>query len=61
MFEYDFDNGTVTFLRDRGVEVTYTGPLSRVQSVRQHPNGSFEAAADPRLQMGGGFVVDVDS
>ncbi|KAI9842239.1 MAG: hypothetical protein M1837_007384 [Sclerophora amabilis] len=57
-FEYKYDNATVDFMRRRGHNVTYIAPgQSSASQIRVLANGKFEAAAEPRLQNSGGFVI----
>ena len=46
-FEYPYDNSTVAFMKGRGHNVTWTGRISDLMALRKHPNGTFEAAAEP--------------
>lgn len=57
-FEYDFDNSTTAFLKSVGANVTWVAPGgSTAQGLRRLPNGTFEAAGEPRQKNSGGFVV----
>ncbi|KAI9374327.1 gamma-glutamyltranspeptidase [Aspergillus egyptiacus] len=57
-FEYDYDNATVAFMRERGHNVTWMAPgTSTAQAIKVHPDGGFEAAGEPRQLDSGGFVV----
>ncbi|KAI0018266.1 gamma-glutamyltransferase 1 [Xylariomycetidae sp. FL0641] len=57
-FEYDYDNSTVAFMASLGHNVTWESPGgSTAQSLRVLPNGTFEAAGEPRQHDSGGFVV----
>jgi gamma-glutamyltranspeptidase/glutathione hydrolase len=57
-FEYDYNNATVAFMKGRGHNVSWIFPgLSAVQAIRVLPNGTFEAAGEPRQQNSGGFAV----
>lgn len=57
-FEYAYDNSTVAFMRDRGHNITYVAPgLSTAQALRRLPNGTFEAAGEPRQLNSGGFAT----
>jgi gamma-glutamyltranspeptidase/glutathione hydrolase len=57
-FEYAYDNGTVAYLQSLGHNVTWIAPgSSTAQAVRLLPNGTFEAAGDPRQLNSGGFAV----
>ncbi len=57
-FEYEYDNATVEFMAGRGHNVTW-GPLgwSSVQALRMLPNGTFEAAGEPRQAASAGRAV----
>lgn len=57
-FEYAYDNGTVAFMEGRGHSVTWI-PLaqSAVHALRRLPNGTFEAAGDPRMHASAGYAV----
>lgn len=56
-FEEGYDVGTVEFLRGLGhnVSVIARGGSS-AQSIRVTPNGTFEAAGEPRQLDSGGFA-----
>lgn len=57
-FEYAYDNGTVAYMESPGANVTWVAPgLSSAQGVRLLPNGTFEAAGEPRQADSGGFAV----
>lgn len=57
-FEYDYDNETVSFMEARGHNVTWVGPgESTAQAIRVLPNGTFDAAGEPRQADSGGFAV----
>ncbi|KAF9883982.1 hypothetical protein FE257_002423 [Aspergillus nanangensis] len=57
-FEYAFDNGTVAFMRSRGHNVTWVAPgQSTAQGIRVLPNGTFDAAGEPRQVNSGGFAI----
>ncbi|KAI5857382.1 gamma-glutamyltransferase 1 [Durotheca rogersii] len=57
-FEYAYDNGTVAFLKSLGHNVTWVAPgQSTAQGLRLLPNGTFEAAGEPRQRNSGGFAV----
>ena len=58
VFEYAYDNETVAFLKGLGHDVSWIAPgQSTAQAVRLLPNGTFEAAREPRQNASGGFVV----
>jgi gamma-glutamyltranspeptidase/glutathione hydrolase len=57
-FEYAYNNSTVQFLADRGHNVSWVSPgRSTAQALRLLPNGTFEAAGEPRQVDSGGFAV----
>lgn len=57
-FEYAFDNSTTAFLAGLGANVTWVAPgQSAAQGLRLLPNGTFEAAGEPRQKNSGGFVA----
>ncbi|KAL4754260.1 hypothetical protein BDW72DRAFT_167088 [Aspergillus terricola var. indicus] len=57
-FEYAYDNSTVAFMAARGHNVTWTAPgSSTAQAIRVLPNGTFDAAGEPRQLDAGGFSV----
>lgn len=57
-FETSYDNQTIAFMQSRGHNVTWI-PLaqSSAQQLRRLPNGTFEAAGEPRQVDSGGVVV----
>ncbi|KAK2031174.1 gamma-glutamyltransferase 1 [Colletotrichum zoysiae] len=57
-FEWAYDNATTAYLRSLGTNVTWVAPGgSTAQGVRLLPNGTFEAAGEPRQKNSGGFAV----
>ncbi|OJJ42897.1 hypothetical protein ASPZODRAFT_1231939 [Penicilliopsis zonata CBS 506.65] len=57
-FEYAYDNETVAFMEARGHNVSWIQPyLSSAQAIRMLPNGTFDAAGEPRQLASGGFAV----
>ncbi|KAI4150156.1 MAG: hypothetical protein L6R39_002330 [Caloplaca ligustica] len=57
-FEYAYNNETVAFMKSLGHNVTWVAPgQSTAQALRRLPNGTFEAAGEPRQKASGGFVV----
>ncbi|KAL4779043.1 nucleophile aminohydrolase [Aspergillus varians] len=57
-FEYAYDNATVAFMAARGHNVTWMAPgTSTAQAIRVLPNGTFDAAGEPRQSNSGGFAV----
>ncbi|OOF93842.1 hypothetical protein ASPCADRAFT_209081 [Aspergillus carbonarius ITEM 5010] len=57
-FEYTYDNETVSFMAARGHNVTWVAPgQSTAHAIRVLPNGTFDAAGEPRQADSGGFAV----
>ena len=59
-FEYEYDNSTVESMIERGHNITWLAPgawSSTAQSLRLLPNGTFEAAGEPRQINSGGYVT----
>lgn len=57
-FEYTYNNETVAFMKSLGHNVTWVAPgQSAAQALRRLPNGTFEAAGEPRQVASGGFAV----
>ncbi|RAK99649.1 uncharacterized protein BO80DRAFT_456355 [Aspergillus ibericus CBS 121593] len=57
-FEYTYDNETVSFMAARGHNVTWVAPgQSTAHAIRVLPNGTFDAAGEPRQVDSGGFAV----
>jgi gamma-glutamyltranspeptidase / glutathione hydrolase len=57
-FEYAYDNSTVAYLQSLGHNVTWVAPgSSTAQALRLLPNGTFEAAGEPRQVNSGGFAI----
>ncbi|KAI4594422.1 hypothetical protein KJ359_008210 [Pestalotiopsis sp. 9143b] len=57
-FEYAYDNSTVAYMKSLGHNVTWVAPgSSTAQAVRLLPNGTFEAAGEPRQVNSGGFAI----
>ncbi|KAH8904853.1 gamma-glutamyltransferase 1 [Coniochaeta sp. PMI_546] len=57
-FEYAYDNSTVAYMKSLGHVVTWVAPgQSTAQGLRLLPNGTFEAAGEPRQVASGGFAV----
>ncbi|RJE27294.1 gamma-glutamyltranspeptidase [Aspergillus sclerotialis] len=57
-FEYPYDNATVAFMKSLGHNVTWVAPGdSTAQAVRITPNGTFDAAGEPRQVDSGGVAV----
>lgn len=53
LFEYNYDNSTVEYMKQRGHNVTW----SEAQIIRVLQNGTFEAAGEPRQSDSGGFAI----
>lgn len=56
-YEWEYDNSTVAFMEERGHITAWLQDGSSVQAVRRLPNGTFEAAGEPRQKDSGGFAV----
>ncbi|KAK8008069.1 gamma-glutamyltranspeptidase [Apiospora marii] len=56
-YEWEYDNATVSFMEGRGHITGWLQNGSSIQAVRRLPNGTFEAAGEPRQQDSGGFAV----
>ena len=57
-FEYAYDNETTAFMKSLGHNVTWMAPgSSAAQGIRRLPNGTFEAAGEPRQLNSGGYAV----
>lgn len=57
-FEWAFDNSTTAFMKSLGHNVTWIAPgQSTAQGLRRLPNGTFEAAGEPRQKSSGGFAI----
>ncbi|KAJ5563243.1 hypothetical protein N7535_008407 [Penicillium sp. DV-2018c] len=57
-FEYAFDNATVASMKARGHNVTWIAPgQSTAQLIRVLPNGTFDAAGEPRQLNSAGYSV----
>ena len=56
-FEYDFNNETRASMIERGHKSGWLDHGSDLQVVRRLPNGTFEAAGEPRQHDSGGFAV----
>ncbi|KAK2592369.1 hypothetical protein QQS21_009949 [Conoideocrella luteorostrata] len=57
-FENTYNNGTVAYLKLLGHNVTWVAPgQSTAQGLRRLPDGTFEAAGEPRQRNSGGFAV----
>lgn len=54
-FEYTFNNGTVASMAAKGHNVTWVGPGSAVQGIRQLWDGTFEAVGETRQKNSGGL------
>ncbi|KAI1179076.1 gamma-glutamyltransferase 1 [Nemania sp. FL0916] len=57
-FEWAYDNSTVDYMASLGHNVTWIAPgQSTAQGLRLLPNGTFEAAGEPRQKNSGGYAV----
>ncbi|KAI1432837.1 gamma-glutamyltransferase 1 [Xylaria sp. CBS 124048] len=57
-FEFAYDNSTVAFMASLGHNVSWVAPgESTAQALRLLPNGTFEAAGEPRQASSGGFAI----
>ncbi len=57
-FEWDYDNRTVQYMKERGHNVTWVPPVySSAQALKLSSNGSFEAAGEPRQKDSAGLTV----
>ncbi|KAH8682691.1 gamma-glutamyltransferase 1 [Xylariales sp. PMI_506] len=57
-FEYAYDNSTVAYLKSLGHNVSWIAPGSTTaQALRLLPNGTFEAAGEPRQINSGGLAI----
>lgn len=57
-FEYAYDNETVAFMKQLGHNVSWVAPgQSAAQGIRVTPNGTFEAAGEPRQLNSGGYAI----
>ncbi|KAK8123201.1 Gamma-glutamyltranspeptidase [Apiospora sp. TS-2023a] len=56
-YEWEYGNSTVAFMEERGHITAWLQDGSSVQAVRRLPNGTFEAAGEPRQRDSGGFAV----
>lgn len=58
LLEYKFDNTTAAGLMERKHNVTWVREgLSSVQGIRRLPDGSFEAASEPRQGNSAGLTI----
>lgn len=61
LFEYDYDNSTVAYMKQRGHNVTWVDPRlpdwSEAQAIRVLQNGTFEVAGELGQSNSGGFAV----
>lgn len=56
--EYAFDNATTAYLASLGHAVKWVAPGgSTAQALRRLPNGTFDAAGEPRQLASGGFAI----
>lgn len=58
LLEKMFEDSIAEALEGRGHNVTWVQPgLSAVQGIRRLPDGSFEAASEPRQKNSGGYTI----
>lgn len=56
--EYAFDNQTTAYLASLGHTIKWVAPGSSTsQALRRLPNGTFDAAGEPRQLASGGFAI----
>lgn len=57
-FEWTYENSTVAYMKNLGHNVTWVEPWqSTAQLIRVTPNGTFDAAADPRRASSAGYSL----
>ena len=57
-FEWDYDNKTVQYMKERGHNVTWVPPVySSAQALQISSNGIFEAAGEPRQKDSAGLTI----
>lgn len=57
-FEYAYDNSTTAFMASLGHKIQWVAPGSTTaQAIRRLPNGTFDAAGEPRQLASGGFAI----
>lgn len=57
-FEHGYPEDIVQFMRTRGHNITWVNPgQSMAQCIRILPNGTFEAAGEPRQVNSGGYAI----
>lgn len=57
-FEYAYNNATVAYMSSLGHNITYVAPgVSIAMAIKLNPNGTYEAASDPRRVSSGGSSV----
>lgn len=57
-FEWQYDNATTAYMAALGHKVVWVAPnQSNAQGLRILPNGTFEAAGEPRQKASGGYAV----
>ena len=57
-FEYAYDNETVAYMKALGHNVTWIAPgQSTAQGIIRLPNGTFQAAGEPRQLNSGGYAI----
>lgn len=57
-FEHGYRDDIVQFMRTRGHNISWVDPgQSAAQCIRLLPNGTFEAAGEPRQVNSGGYAI----
>ena len=57
-FEWDYDNSTVQFMKERGHNITWVPPVySSAQALKINSDGTFEAAGEPRQRDSAGLTA----
>ncbi|KAG9231907.1 putative gamma-glutamyltranspeptidase 1 [Amylocarpus encephaloides] len=57
-FEYTYNDQTTAFFKEIGANVAFTAPGgSTAQALRMLPNGTFEAAGEPRQLNSAGYAI----
>ena len=57
LFDYAYDNGTTAYMKQLGHNISWMGHLSGVNALKRHPNGTFEAAGEPKFSGSGGLAT----
>ena len=56
-FEHGYDESTVAYMKSLGHNAIWMEPSSSSQAIRVLPNGTFDAAGEPRQVASGGVAV----